>query len=48
MLQKALVNTKRNVLMTPEHPIILLKTNLFNMATVSVKRSTVSRREVSV
>ena len=30
---------KRNVLMPPEHPIILLKSNLFKMATVSVKRS---------
>ena len=30
---------KRNVLMPPGHPIILLKSNLFNMAAVSVKRS---------
>ena len=30
---------KRNVLMPPWHPIILLKSNEFNMAAVSVKRS---------
>ena len=30
---------KRNELMPPEHPIILLKSNLFNMAAASVKRS---------
>ena len=30
---------KRNVLMPPGHPIILLKSNCFNMAAVSVKRS---------
>ena len=30
---------KRNVLMPPGYPIILLKSNLFNMAAVSVKRS---------
>ena len=40
MPRKALVNTKRNVLMPPGHPIILLKSNLFNMAAArSVKRS---------
>ena len=37
MPRKALVNTKRNVLMPPGHPIILLKSNLFNVAAVSVK-----------
>ena len=36
---------KRNVLMPPEHPIILLKSNEFNMAVVSVKRSITSSRE---
>ena len=30
---------KGNVLMPPGHPIILLKSNQFNMAAVSVKRS---------
>ena len=30
---------KRNVLMPPGHPIILLKSNLFNIAAVSVKMS---------
>ena len=30
---------KRNVLMPPGHPIILLKSNSFSMAAVSVKRS---------
>ena len=30
---------KRNALMPPGHPIILLKSNLFNMVAVSVKRS---------
>ena len=39
MPRRALVNTKRNVLMPPGHPIILLKSNLFNMAAVSVKWS---------
>ena len=29
MSRKALVNTKRNVLMLPRHPIILLKSNLY-------------------
>ena len=36
---KALVNSKQNVLMPPGHLIKILKTNLFNMAAVSVKRS---------
>ena len=35
--RKARVNTER---VPPGHPIILLKANKFNMATVSVKRST--------
>ena len=39
MPRRALVNTKRNVLMPPGHPIILLKSNLFNMAAESVKWS---------
>ena len=39
MPRNALVNTKRIVLMPPWHPIILLKSNLFNMAIVSLKRS---------
>ena len=34
---KALVKAKRMVLMTPRHPTILFKSNLFNMAAVSVK-----------
>ena len=34
--QKACINTER---VPPGHPIILLKSNEFNMATVSVKRS---------
>ena len=34
--RKARVNTKR---VPPGHPIILLKSNKFNMAAVSVKRS---------
>ena len=34
---------KRNVLMPPGHPIIVLKLSLFNMAVVSVKRSIVFR-----
>ena len=34
--QKARVNTER---VPPGHPIILLKSNKFNMAAVSVKRS---------
>ena len=38
MPRKALLNTKRNVLTPTGHPIILLKSNLFNMAAVSVKR----------
>ena len=29
MSRKALVNTKRNLLMLPGHPIILLKSNLY-------------------
>ena len=33
---------KRNVLMPLGHPIILLKSNEFNMAVVSVKRSIVA------
>ena len=37
MPRKALVNTKRIVLMPPGHPTILLKSNLFNMAAVSAK-----------
>ena len=41
MPQKALVNTKwtRSCPPPPRHPIILLKSNLFNMATISVKKS---------
>ena len=42
LARKARVNTERVywiVLMPPGHPIILLKSKLFNMATVSVKRS---------
>ena len=31
-------NYKRNALMPPGHPIILLKSNLFNMVAVSVKK----------
>ena len=34
---KALVNSDQNLVMPPGHPIILLKSNLFNMAAVSVK-----------
>ena len=41
MSRKALVNTKRNVLMLHRHPIILLKSYLLNLAAVSVKRSIV-------
>ena len=44
LARKARVNTGRvygNVLMTPGHPTILLKSNKFNMAAVSVKRSIV-------
>ena len=44
LARKARVNTGRvygNVLMTPRHPTILLKTNKFNMAAVSVERSIV-------
>ena len=44
LARKARVNTERvygNVLMTPGHPTILLKSNKFNMAAVSVKRSIV-------
>ena len=37
MPRTALVNAKRIVLMTPGHPTILLKSNVFNMAAVSVK-----------
>ena len=37
MPRKALVNTKRIVLMPPGHPTILLKSNLVNMAAVWVK-----------
>ena len=42
MARKAQVNTERVyriVLVPPRHPIILLKSNEFNMAAVSVKRS---------
>ena len=42
LARKAHVNTERVlriVLMLPRHPIILLKSNKFNMAAVSVKRS---------
>ena len=39
MPRRALVNTKQNVLMPPGHPIMLLKSNLFNMASISVKWS---------
>ena len=41
MPRKALVNTKRIVLMPHGHPIILLKSNLLNTTAVSVKRSVV-------
>ena len=44
LARKARVNTERVyriVLMPPGHPIILLKSNKFNMAAVSVKRSIV-------
>ena len=36
---KSVRKYKQNVLMPPGHPIILLKSNSFNMAAVSVKRS---------
>ena len=39
MPRKALVNSKQDVLMPPGHPIILLNSNIFNVAAVSVKRS---------
>ena len=39
---------KRNALMPPGHPIILLKSNLFNMAAVSVKRSIVYQGSASL
>ena len=39
MLQKALVYSKQNLLMSLGHSIILLKSKLSNMAAVSVKRS---------
>ena len=39
MPRQALVYSKQNLLMPPGHPIIILKSNLFNMAAVSVKRS---------
>ena len=42
MARKAQANTERVyriVLVPPRHPIILLKSNEFNMAAVSVKRS---------
>ena len=39
MPRKALVYCKQNLLMPPGHPIILVKSNLFNMAAVSVKGS---------
>ena len=42
LARKARVNTERVyriVLVPPRHPIILLKSNEFNMAAVSVKRS---------
>ena len=35
--RKGLVNTNRIVLIPPGHPTILFKSNLFNMAAVSVK-----------
>ena len=41
MPRKTLVNTKRNVLMPHRHPIILLNSNLLNMAAESVKRTVV-------
>ena len=46
LARKARVNTERVhliVLMFPEHPIILLKSNKFHMAAVSVKKSIKSR-----
>ena len=39
MSRKALVNSKQDVLMPPGHPIILLNSNIFNVAAVSVKRT---------
>ena len=40
MPRKALVNSKQDVLMPPGHPIIiLLNSNIFNVAAVSVKRT---------
>ena len=39
MFRKALEKYKRNELMPPGHPIILLKSSQFNMAAVSLKRS---------
>ena len=36
---KKFVNTNWNVLVPPGHPIIFLKSNLLNMAAVSVKRA---------
>ena len=38
MSRKALKNTNKSVLMAPGHPTILLKSNWFNMAAVSVKK----------
>ena len=39
MSRKALTNTDEMCSCPPGHPIILLKSNEFNMAAVSVKRS---------
>ena len=39
MPRQALVYSKQNLLMPPGHPIILLKSKLFSLAAVSVKRS---------
>ena len=46
MSRKALENT--NVLMPPGHPIKLLKSNLFNMAAVLVKRSVHQTMNISI
>ena len=51
LARKAHVNTERVywiVLMPPGHPIILLKSNKFNMAAISVKRSNGKDRNVIV
>ena len=48
LYKKSARKYKRNVVMPPGHPIILFKSNQFNMAAISVKRPIAKERKKRV